>query len=165
MPDDDDLDFSDVPDDAPEWVKSIRKRGEKALGKAAEASLTVEALRKENALLRSGLELDASKTEALLSLHKGDTTPEALRATAVLYGWAQALPDAQAQQQAAADASAEAQADISAAGAGSSSADSGLITPDTVASWSYQRQRTFMDAHPLEWDELKQGQSVSVPNL
>ena len=163
--DDDDFDLDepeDLPDQAPDWAKRNRERSDKAVKARNEARAEADALRKENAFLKSGLNLDAKKTEALLKIHTGEITPEALRQTAVDYGWAEPAVDPNAGRQQAADESAEGQQQIADASNGAGqSPTGGTITPDAVSDWPVDKWARFMKQYPEATQQLLQGNEVS----
>lgn len=70
----------DEPDDLDESDKfrQLRQKAKRADDLAAEN----EALRRENALAKAGLDLSPAQQKALLAVHEGDLTPEALVKTA-----------------------------------------------------------------------------------
>lgn len=153
-------DLDDLPDDpgddqdAGGLVKTLRERTDKAIAQRNKAQEDAKAARTELVLSKSGLDqLDPVRQEALLKVHSGDMTQEALQATAVSLGFMQAPPppppDPAAVSAATQDAIA---ADI--AGAGGDGFTSEVTLAD-VASWGLDRKRAFMTEHPDKWEALK----------
>jgi hypothetical protein len=161
MADDDAL--PDLPDDAPNWARDLRDRAEKALKtardlKGTQSEETRNALTKL-ALYESGLnDLDEFRRGAVLKVHEGDLTGEALRDTAVKLGYAEPLAPP---PPTAAEQSAAAQQQIAQATAGADAGASGVINPETVAEWGMERRIRFMKDHPNEWEALKRGEQVT----
>jgi hypothetical protein len=90
---DDDLTVDDLTgsDEESEKPNFLRDKAEKAIKQRDQAREDAKKARTELALIKSGLDtLPAERQEALLTVHKGDITPDGLQQTAVQMGWAQA---------------------------------------------------------------------------
>lgn len=166
MPDDDDL-LADLDPDDPDNTPLVQKLRNKLRTQAKDLK-ELEDLRKENSDLKrstvikeAGLELKPSQVTALLAAHGDkDLTADLLRETAVDLGWAEPKQDVPAEDLAATDR-------ITAATAGVTTAPSvaGSLTAADVGSWPMDKKVRFMNKHPDEWEALKRGEPIRVPQF
>lgn len=151
---DDDLTVDDLTgsDEESEKPNFLRDKAEKAIKQRDQAREDAKKARTELALIKSGLDtLPAERQEALLTVHKGDITPDGLQQTAVQMGWAQAPapPEPTQEQQVVA-----AQQEMSSATQDATSTSS-VLTLSEITSWGVNRQADWMREHPEEWEALK----------
>jgi hypothetical protein len=145
----------------PERQKSERMveipRGQlRRLEKKAKRADEAEGLRKENALLKSGLgELTEKQQRALFAAHDGDFTADALKATAVELRLMEAEPDTSEEEGEELD-----KMDRASKAAASGQAPTGRITPDDAAKWDDKKTRRFIQKYPEEYELLLSGQPV-----
>lgn len=115
---------------------------------------------------KAGLpDLGGKKLDALLAVHDGEETPEAIRRTAIELGMVTPT-DADTQAQTVDDdtrANVETQGRISTAVSGATSANTGVISPADVASWPHDKQREFLMKYRDEAEKIKRGQEVAAP--
>jgi hypothetical protein len=117
-------------------------------------------LKRELAVTKAGLNLTDRQFKALFAVHEADDlSKEAIRATAIDLGFAEAE-----EEESPEDATARASAQrISAAVSGATTpGKGGLLTVEDVAEWTHEKKRRFMDKNPEAWEQLKRGESVAV---
>lgn len=87
-------DISNSLEPEPETGSLLRTQLEAAQAKARELEASNTQIARENHVLKAGLgDLAPEKLEALSVVHKGDMTPEALRATAEKLGFVEVTPE------------------------------------------------------------------------
>jgi hypothetical protein len=154
-PNDDDFDPVPDPEDGENGlVKGLRGNVDKATRQRDQAREEAKQARTELALFKSGLaDLPDIQREAVLKMHTGEITPDALGQTAVALGFAQPPPPAPPTPQ---EVSAQTQQNIAELTAGAGTANTGVLTMDEVVSWGVDRMRAFMKEHPEDWEAMKQ---------
>lgn len=101
--DDFDAETDEGSENGPKALREAAKDGKRAKAEAAAATTRAETAEKHLALLRAGFDPDSKNAKALLKLHEGEWTADALKATAAEYEWGQAAPVADAKELAALD--------------------------------------------------------------
>lgn len=140
-----------------EDLRKLRKLAKKSGDHAAE----VDGLKREVAILKTGLNLKPAQIKALWSVHEGEMTPDALKATASDLGFVE-LEEEESETDAEARSAAQ-QVQRATAGA-TPPGKSALLTADNVKGWSQQDQRTFRNRHPELWEMWLRDADAKIPN-
>lgn len=139
-----------------EDLRKLRKLAKKSGDHAAE----VGRLQREVAVLKAGLSLKPSQLKALWSVHEGELTPEALKATASDLGFVEAEEEETAEDTQAREAAQQVQRATAGATPPGKSA---LLSPKDVEGWSQEKQMRFLRKHRDEWEALKRQETVTNP--
>src|SRR5947207_1755788 len=84
---DDDLTLPPVQDGEPTWAADLRAKFDKRGDQLRESRSELGALKRENAVLASGVTLDEKQRKAVLAAIDGDITADSIRDTAKHFGW------------------------------------------------------------------------------
>jgi len=169
MSDDDldlDLDLEDEEDEqpkqnGPKQLREALRRARERAKQADEFQQKAERLERELAVSRAGLsDLGEKRTAALLKVHEGDLTPEALKQTAADLGFITIEEDEPDKGEQAAEAHARASSAAQRAG----QAASGQLNAQVLANWSHEKKAAFLKEFPREWEALKRGDQVTAPS-
>lgn len=115
--------------------------------------------KRELAVWKSGLQgLSDSKAKAILASIEGDVTPEAVKAKAIEFGWAEA--DANPDDSLADEIEQQERISGAAQGAGRAAAAS-VLKPEDVNDWPIDKQMRLLDKHPAVYEQLMRGETVA----
>lgn len=148
------------------FVRGVRFddfKGLRAKAHSADKALKdLAAAQNEIAVLKTGLSLSPKQVKALFAAHEGEITSEALKATAVDLGFAEAEEEEEPAEERATRETAQ-QVQRTVAGATPHGKGATLTAAD-LEGWTQEKQMRFRAQHPEHWQTFLRDSEAKVPN-